>query len=698
MTENVASRTRHSRIRFAVLGGLLVAGVAGAAMAACDGSGDTSGFPEPAGSDVASSSGSGGSGGQGGSLGFDAGPSEPIAISPVNPTLSVKVPLQNQTVQFTCTDTATGLPAEVTWKLSSLELGSIDDKGLFTPSGQHAGETTVTCEGAKSKAETKLHVFINARENPSGVTQTQIDILKGPPGLPDSSWQFQYPYDKTVFPKGILPPEIHLTSGSQAGTVYYVNILAPDYEYDGFFSANSFNTQLKMSQAAWDALTNAAGGQKVEVRVSKLNSNNQKFGPIYRTWTIASGKLHGTIYYNTYDSPLAGQTGAMMRIKGNSATPEVLAQVNGQCTVCHSVAADGSTAAASTEPYPGWVFDLTGGQLNPPTIWTSPTESKTAFAALFPKNGEVFVVNGSPPFCDLQRIDGVWTSELRTKTGMLIPGSGIEGLYAQTPVFSHDGTKLAFYDRAASGTWGNCPGVLATMDYDAVAQKFSNYDVLATPPAGRQFGWPAFTPDGKWVIYQNGVGDNLQTTGGNTGKIFAVNTLTKQVLFLSNLNGDGYMPQGARDEDKNYEPTTAPIASGGYFWVMFTSRRTYGNALTGSSDMTKRLWVSAFDPNAPDGVDPTHPAFYIAGQELNSGNSRGFWALDPCKQDGQGCESGDECCNGFCNPTGNPPTYVCGPPDGMCSEEFETCTSTSDCCEGLNLECVGGVCTEIPPN
>jgi hypothetical protein len=157
------------------------------------------------------------------------------------------------------------------------------------------------------------------------------------------------------------------------------------------------------------------------------------------------------------------------------------------------------------------------------------------------------------------------------------------------------------------------------------------------------------------------------------------------------------MPAGTRDENKNYEPTIAPVASGGYFWIMFTSRRTWGNKLTGSESQTKRLWVSAIDINAQDGVDPSHPAFYVQGQELTSGNSRGFWALDPCKQDGATCESGDECCNGFCTPKGDPPQYVCAPPSGQCANEFDVCKTDADCCEGKELQCINGKCVYVPP-
>ena len=628
-----------------------------------------------------------GSGGSGGDVFIDGGMNTSLDILPKNPTVKVELPLAGQTVQFSCVDPSTNLPVPgATWSLDTLDLGSISASGVFTPNGKNAGPAQVSCKAGDSVATTKINVLIHALDNGGTVTPQQQDVLKGPPGQGDAQWQFLYPYDQTVFPKGILAPEIHLTAGSSPGSVFYLHIVAPLYEYEGYFNVAANGTQLQMSQSAWDALTNVAANQSVQVQVTKL-FNGQKVGPIFRTWKLAAGKLHGTIYYNTYNSPLAQQNGAMMRVKGTSAVPEVLL---GNCTVCHSIGSDGSTAAAANHNGQGGTFDLTGGNVNPPNVWVE-TEL-AAFAGLYPKNGEVLVINGAPGWGNTPGTGGTYFSSLRSKNGAVIPNSGIESYYAQTPAFSHDGSLLAFTDRISGQS-----SVLAVMAYDSIGKKFSNYQVLASPQAGRHLSWPAFLPDNKYVVYQNGTGDDLVTWNGNTSKIFAVDVQTKQPVFLAALNGDGYMPQGARDENKNYEPTMAPIASGGYFWLMFTSRRTYGNKLTGSESETKRLWVSAIDINSPAGVDPSHPAFYIAGQELTSGNSRGFWALDPCKQDGNGCESGDECCNGFCNPSGDPPVFTCGPPQGGCSDEFEPCVSNADCCEAAALECIGGKCTSLPP-
>ena len=120
----------------------------------------------------------------------------------MNPTVKVKVPLENQTVQFECTDSSTGLPAAVTWSLSSIEVGTIDASGLFTPNGTHTGETWVTCQGATTKAETKLTVVISARDNP-GASPSGEGPARGPPGKSDSNVGVPLPVRQDRLPEGL---------------------------------------------------------------------------------------------------------------------------------------------------------------------------------------------------------------------------------------------------------------------------------------------------------------------------------------------------------------------------------------------------------------------------------------------------------------------------------------------------------------
>jgi hypothetical protein len=111
----------------------------------------------------------------------------------------------------------------------------------------------------------------------------------------------------------------------------------------------------------------------------------------------------------------------------------------------------------------------------------------------------------------------------------------------------------------------------------------------------------------------------------------------------------------------------------------------------------KQLWVAAIDLNPTPGVDPSHAAFLLPGQDTTSINMRGFWALDPCKGDGQGCSSGTECCGGFCDGSGGDGGLVCKSA-GTCAADGDHCNMTSDCCNASSgTTCINHVCAEPGP-
>jgi hypothetical protein len=121
----------------------------------------------------------------------------------------------------------------------------------------------------------------------------------------------------------------------------------------------------------------------------------------------------------------------------------------------------------------------------------------------------------------------------------------------------------------------------------------------------------------------------------------------------------------------------------------------------------RQLWGAALDISA-DGTytrDPSHPAFYVSGQEFGTGNHRAFAALDPCRKDGDKCTSGVDCCGGFCYFEGQPelvdPVGTCEPTKHMmmCSRRDERCSVYSDCCTTdptePQLMCIAGFCTQV---
>jgi hypothetical protein len=249
------------------------------------------------------------------------------------------------------------------------------------------------------------------------------------------------------------------------------------------------------------------------------------------------------------------------------------------------------------------------------------------------------------------------------------------------------------------------------MDFDVKTNTFSNLFDFATDPT--QFlGWPSFTPDGDVVVYHSDNRSDHATWQVAKADLHVAHLPSKTTVALDVVNGyrngQVYLPFGEEEAHLNYEPTILPVPVGGYYWIVFTSRRKYGNTIQGLSqdDLNrKKLWVAALDMDLdrPPGLDASkardgsHPAFYLNGQELASGNMRGFWALDPCKANGGSCETGAECCGGFCRPNASGAGNVCVEPPTGCSQEFEKCTTSADCCVS-RLSCINGRCGYIGPS
>jgi hypothetical protein len=275
---------------------------------------------------------------------------------------------------------------------------------------------------------------------------------------------------------------------------------------------------------------------------------------------------------------------------------------------------------------------------------------------------------------------------------------------------------------------------LAMMDFDVTTSTFSNFQVLFTPPAGTSV-WPSFMPTDTAVVFELEVQNNgrdwggtrspcdsngcaNESTAGSQGELWWVDVATKTAARLDQLNGllagTSYLPTLAAnghtdDTVLNFEPTVNPVPGGGFAWVVFTSRRLYGNVATlppyysdpryvnlTTSPTPKKLWVAAVDLSGTPGTDVSHPAFYLPGQELLAGNSRGYWVVDPCEPNGTSCATGDQCCGGYCEDTDG--GFMCSAQPPSCAAVTDKCTTASDCCGYTQgIQCINARCAEPAP-
>jgi len=678
---------------------------------------------------------------------FPDAPPAVLAIQPLNATLTSMG--AGGTQQFTAMLGSS--PIQATWSiLSGVAIGAVDSGGLYTVGGQYGGMVTIQATSGSLTAQAQLHVVLDLQDNPGSIPANVQGQLQagaaasdagsadagpdaGPPPTPgDPGLVWLYPYNQTVFPRGLLPPTLQF--GGTPPDAVYVHISFSSLDYQGFYGPSSPG-QVKLPAQLWTTITQTASAMdSVQVQITKI-SGGVVAGPITESWTIAQGSLKGTVYYESrYSSPT--DNGATMRIKPGASQPDVLL---GNCNVCHYVSADGSTIVATsdiTTPITSGSYDLAN---NMAPLSQKPDETYT-FGALY-KDGSFLMSCGSSTIPGIGN-DGPVVSHLYdVPSGALIAAPGWDNVITNgaMPTFSPDGSLIVFnhFDTGMGHT-------LALMNFDQATYTFSNLVDIVTDP-NHFLGWPSFTPDSNWVIFDADSRSDFATWGAARagGGVDAKSDL--QVAHLASmttagldtlngmLNGQYYLPFGEQAEGHmNYDATLLPVAAGGYYWVVFTSRREYGNTINTSDPYyntpnvpgpaepwRKKLWVAAIDIDNPEhpstsAHDISHPAFYLDGQDLQTGNYRGFWALSPCQQNGIGCSTGDECCSGFCRQiTGDAgisladagpdamasgggadggPEYVCVPPQA-CANDSEKCAQTSDCCGAAQGEvCINGFC------
>jgi len=672
---------------------LVLAIVVSAIAAACGGGGNENAGPPGGGgggSGDASIDGTAGSGGTGyDAMTFDTTQGEVVGLT-IDPGSSVLTVVDGQPASAQLQAVAqykdghSAVVDSATWSTDLPHIATVDAQGKVTTAGDIGGQVKVTAAFGGFTANATVEVHVQRLVNSLGVPQADIDHIEAAT-TPDASVQFLYPYDGTVFPRGIKAPLL-MWNGSSAGDLFLLKLVS-DYVDITVVGKADPPSRFEIPDDVWITLTESGNGGAVQASLRRSSAGSATYIG-QQTWHIASGTMRGTVYYWSVT------WGRVVRIKPGAAAPEDFlkaAGVTDGCTTCHTVSADGSTLVMGQGEAPGDsqanTFDLVSNQLvlsGQGRAWANPAVSP---------DGKYLVRNHAelPGYPGPGNGDGMFD----THSGAKLPGpTGLEGKFLGMPAFSPDGRLLAF-------TTLPSPGTLSVFDYDGTGPTVSNQRSLVGPgsdPATQYIAWPTLTPNGKHVIYVRA--DRLQQYGKRyPSNMYMASTDTGAEVRLANLNGDSY-PFVAGDQDRNcsYEPTAAPIAAGGYFWVVFTSRRTYGNIVTygADPDAIQQLWVAAIDMNPQPGQDPSHPAFWLPGQDPSTKNMRGFWSLDPCKPLDAACGAASECCSLICEPREG--GKACGEPSqSQCSPSGGACEVASDCC-GTGFQCINKHCAEPPPH
>lgn len=566
------------------------------------------------------------------------------------------------------------------WSMLGPSIATLTGSTL-TASGNLGGEVTVIATYQNLKGQAIVKINLHNTQNPAGATPSDIALLEGATTA-DAAVQWAYPYNGTAFPQGLLSPRF-MWNGGAADDLYMIKLTAPNAELK-YFVKVSPPAQLSLPDTPtnlWKQVTDSGKGGSMKLFASRLSGGVATVIADH-TDELASGPLRGTVYY------WANSIGRILRIKAGAAAPEdFLATAGvGGCTACHTVAAKGSRIVIGVDQAND-NQSMNSYDLLTNTVKLSGQGRQWSMPAVS-ADGKVMLGNN----LGLNIGPVTQTGLFDVDTGTPIPGSGLDSVPLWMPAFSPDNEKLVYISPTD-------PHDLKGYDFDQTTNAFTNDHVIL--PVGADpnlmIGYPTAAPDHSMVIYSRSTSAAWDSRNGPSD-LYAVNTTTGVESKLVALDGDTYpFAAGDRDRHYNYEPVMAPLPAGGFFWVVFNSRRTYGNMLTGEASTVKQLWIAAIKTNPGPNEDPSYSAFWLPGQDLATLNLRGFWALDPCKADGNSCTDGSECCNGSCVFDADSGTGMCGQSSG-CSQDGNSCTVTADCCNTSgDIICIAGICTQKGP-
>jgi hypothetical protein len=605
-----------------------------------------------------------------------------IVLSPQNPIVTVENGVINN-IPFTASLNGQDVTNQVLWIFDRPEVGDIGASASFVPTGIVGGQGLLKAQYSNAEGTTTVTVFIKKVVNSGNLPQGQIDQLDNPNGGADPNISIAYPYPKTVFPLGVLSPEIQWFGGNP-NDGYKLRITEKYYDYTEYMTKSPPGRHI-VAQVDWDAIEKSGSGSQsdpVTVALGRL-SGGTAFQPELNTWHIAQGKLKGNIYY--WELPdLCGDssTGRILRIKPDAEQVDEFFTPGG-CWGCHTVSRDGKTMMAtldSGQPFPQITIDLSQDPAQYGTLGPG-TPIGGTFSAFNDKGDKAIVSN-----------DGDWngTTRLRivdTANGTVLNDNAMGNMCGE-PAWSPDGKKLSAICNLNSSSWifDASAGDLFTADVADDGITVSNIQTLV-PQAGGvgRPAYPSFSPGGEWLAFGRTTQGSRTTGDGDLWMVDVNNGANIRKLAI------------AGSDNKSFNPVFSPLRAGGYFWLVFVTRRDYGNRLQGSN--RQQLWITAVD-DPPTAADPSHPPFYVRGQEDCAKSENAYFALPPCKAKGESCETGADCCEGQCVKQAEDGMYVCGdPPDpGMCSQDGNACVVDADCCNfnpanpNNSTTCVDGFC------
>lgn len=591
--------------------------------------------------------------------------------------------------------------AAAAFRLTDSSLGQMN--GARFTSALVGGRTTLVAELGGKSTNASINVIIErviivAPGPGQDVIPPNVPSdIKGAPVDPRRAPSLVYPNDGVLIPPNLNGLEIHYRR-HDSSTIFEIS-------FESVTSSVSFFTRCQTlgegcvfepPEADWASLRETyrgTGPVRVRIRATDEDQSYQSRSNSIQIELSAKPVQGGLYYWST-------SLQSIMRVDFNASqqVPEKFFPFTGDgCYGCHSLSPNGrrmTVSRAGQNQAQLTLIDV-GSRT---TVFRDDGDRREQFQSWDPTSqmfAAIYGDNNAPG-------DYVRTAiRIRDGNSGDVLQSIDVGDEPTHPDWSPAGDRIVFTRSTMPDTTNQRPG-RAGISYIRRAGP-GNWEgpfALIEPADGFNRYYPAYSPDARFMVYNESICEQGQTYNGacdgdadDVAKLWAMQADgTGARIPLEKANAPGLEDDGNRDLANTF-PKWAPFVDprtrdgqGKVMWMTFSSRRQYG--LRSPAGSGQLLWMVGIDPERiVAGNDGSHAAFALPFQDLSTSNHIAQWAaviVPPVSTGDGGVPGGDgggPGGDGGLDPGGETDGGQCGAVGDPCSPSNNTCCAGTICAD-----------------
>lgn len=496
----------------------------------------------------------------------------------------------------------------LSWKISNLSSGHVDEDGHFESVDTNGGVTDVIAQSFGVEASARVTVIF--RENVlNGMDEDLPDAFVSVESSVDELLEMTYPGDQVIIPRNLEGLGFAWNDPTTSENTVYrlrfqsaitdISVYASDLEWMStselwqMISASNRDGRVTVAITAgeWNgtALSNARQGPEIEIQVNRFDARGS------------------VLYWG-----IVQQSASIMRIPIGTTESEQFwtCEGNNCCIGCHALADDADRLAITHNGGKFSVIDIADPQQPEEVIPVTPDHSNhAAFKAISP-DGKYMLGTDGPSLILYDLLQGVRIKAFEYNMPI------------SHPDWSPDGSQILFVrvTGSAASDMEFKGGEIVQVDFNEETLTLENEEVLKSRDTTYNYYYPAYSPDGEWFVYNRAQNEHPRMDGhfgcyaAPDAEVWLMSRDGSIDIRLDNANGDGAL--------QNSYPKWGPLPDDDVLWLAFSSRREYPL----QPSMEPQIWIVGINPElARDGQDPSSSPIWLPGQSIVNDNHLPVW-------------------------------------------------------------------------